>query len=537
MTRSKKRWLVALGVFVGIGFVGLTIAGYIMGRRLDPYIRDQAILYLQERFDSEVELTSLHVSLPRISPLKLIIDGGRGALARVDGEGLSLRHKGRHDVPPMFAIRRFSSEIDLGTLFKSPKTVRSVTIEGMEVNVPPKEDDDDNDEDGAVHDPDVLVQEVIVKDSTLSILPKEKAKTPLRFDLYRVRLESVGKDVGMKYDASLTNAKPPGHILSQGTIGPWVAEEPGNTPITGGYDFHNADLSVFKGIAGILASTGQFEGSLSSLDVRGQASVPDFRLKMSGNRVPLVTRFEVLVDGTNGNTILKPVNGTIGSTAFKTSGGIIKRDSDPHRRIKLDATIPKGNIQDVLRLAMKGAPFMAGTIFLQTKIEIPPLEGDVRDKLLLDGRFDLSNAVFLRSKIQDRIDGLSRRGQGQPKSEEIDQVVSGMAGAFSLENEVITFRALSFAVPGAGVDLAGDYNLDNDVLDFHGALKLDAKVSQTMSGWKRWVLKPIDPFFSKEGAGTLLHIKVEGTAKEPKFGLELRQKTPKSPASKSTSVN
>jgi hypothetical protein len=32
------------------------------------------------------------------------------------------------------------------------------------------------------------------------------------------------------------------------------------------------------------------------------------------------------------------------------------------------------------------------------------------------------------------------------------------------------------------------------------------------------VLKPIDPFFSKQGSGTLLHIQVVGTSKEPKFG-------------------
>ena len=157
---------------------------------------------------------------------------------------------------------------------------------------------------------------------------------------------------------------------------------------------------------------------------------------------------------------------------------------------------------------------MSGNIFLKTKIQIPPLSGKVREKLRLDGRFDLSNAVFLKSKIQDRIDGLSRRGKGQPNNEEIDQVVSGMAGAFKMENEVITFSALSFAVPGAGVDLAGNYNLDSEALDFRGALKLEAKISQTMTGWKRWVLKPIDPLFSKGGSGTLLHIKVEGASKE-----------------------
>jgi hypothetical protein len=93
-----------------------------------------------------------------------------------------------------------------------------------------------------------------------------------------------------------------------------------------------------------------------------------------------------------------------------------------------------------------------------------------------------------------------------------------MAGTFNLENEVITFRSLSFAVPGAGVDLAGNYDLDQDLLDFHGSLKLQAKVSQTMSGWKRFVLKPVDPFFAKNGVGTFLKIQVEGSSKEPKFG-------------------
>jgi hypothetical protein len=85
-------------------------------------------------------------------------------------------------------------------------------------------------------------------------------------------------------------------------------------------------------------------------------------------------------------------------------------------------------------------------------------------------------------------------------------------------NQIITFRSLSFAVPGAGVDLTGRYDLDKDDLDFHGTLKLQAKVSQTFTGWKRWALKPVDPFFAKQGAGTLIHIQVTGTSKDPQFG-------------------
>ena len=63
-------------------------------------------------------------------------------------------------------------------------------------------------------------------------------------------------------------------------------------------------------------------------------------------------------------------------------------------------------------------------------------------------------------------------------------------------------------------------------LDFHGTLRLEATVSQTMTGWKRWVLKPVDPFFSKEGSGTLLRIQVVGSSKEPKFGRERGDQSP-----------
>jgi hypothetical protein len=101
---------------------------------------------------------------------------------------------------------------------------------------------------------------------------------------------------------------------------------------------------------------------------------------------------------------------------------------------------------------------------------------------------------------------------------EIDEVVLAMGGQFTMEDEMLTFRSLSFAVPGSGVDLAGTYDVGRDALDLHGTLKLDAKVSQTMTGWKRWVLKPVDPFFSKHGAGTFLRIQVIGSSKEPKFG-------------------
>jgi hypothetical protein len=95
-----------------------------------------------------------------------------------------------------------------------------------------------------------------------------------------------------------------------------------------------------------------------------------------------------------------------------------------------------------------------------------------------------------------------------------------MDGVFHMEDQGITFSKLGFAVPGAQVDLHGALGLEPDSLDFHGSIKMQARISDMLTGWKKWIARPIDPFFEKNGAGTFLKIKVGGTSKSPTFGLD-----------------
>lgn len=533
-SKKQKRWIYGIVSAVAVSIVALLIAVSILSRRFEPLIREQAIAYLSERFDCDVELAALRVHLPKLSPINILLKRGRGATARVEGEGISMRYREAPDRPHLFKISKFSAEVDLGSLVEDMQIVDKVNLQGMEINVPPKEErrplapagsapqEPEPEQQGSA--PKVLIRYVAIKDARLVILPRDRAKVPLDFDLQDIKLETEGPGKPMRYDAHLTNPKPPGQIHATGTFGPWVSKEPSASALTGDYKFENADLGIFNGIAGILNSTGHFEGALASITAKGQATVPDFRLKMSGNPVPLSTTFEVLVDGTNGNTVLKPVHAKLGSTEFRTSGGVIKHEGDKRRSIDLDVLMPNGNLRDILTLAMKGKPFMEGNLYLKTLIAIPPLSGKVREKLRLRGQFKISNGKFLKSNIQNEIDKLSRRGQGDPNSQEIDEVVSGMNGRFNLENERIHFSNLAFSIPGAAVDLAGTYNMHADEVDFLGTLKLQARVSQTMTGWKRIALKPVDPFFAKNGAGTFLRISIQGDSKKPKFGLARNRK-------------
>jgi hypothetical protein len=58
----------------------------------------------------------------------------------------------------------------------------------------------------------------------------------------------------------------------------------------------------------------------------------------------------------------------------------------------------------------------------------------------------------------------------------------------------------------------------------HGQLLLDAKLSETTTGFKSILLKAVDPFFRKEGK-TVQPIKVTGTREKPSFGLDLGHKS------------
>lgn len=517
--------VVALLCFV----IALAIAVRVLSRRYEPYIREKTVEYLSKRFDSEVEIKSLQVSLP--ITWRAVLRKLRGVQAGVTATGIRLKKNSAPQYPPMILMEKLTFQVDLTSIWNSPARVTGVVLTGLQITIPPKQDRPDGEQKSAPSTqsgsdmPAVIVEEVLADDTKLTVLPKNPEKAPLDFAIHKLKLKTVGPRIPMAYEAELTNPKPPGKIESTGSFGPWVAQSPSDTPLSGKYVFRNANLGVFKGIAGILDSTGDFTGTLDNVVVDGETRTPDFRLTSSGNKIPLETRFHAVVDGRNGDTLLEPVEAKLGNSRFIVKGGVIRREAKSGKAINLHAVCNQGHIEDMLRLAMKGAkPIMRGPVSLDIKIDIPQGKGEFADRLRISGRFGLRDAHFTSPAIQDKLDSFSRRGQGQPMNTEIDEVKTDLKAAFRLQDGLIYFSELEFMVPGVEVGLTGAYEFKTEALDFRGALRLQAKVSQTMTGWKRWVLKPVDPFLSKEGAGTRLPIKVTGTREKPDFGLDLSRK-------------
>ncbi len=495
-------------LFIAAGAIIVLVLGtwILSAPILSRLVRERIISALEENFASRLEVKKLDVSLfPRMT---------------ITGEGLVFRLKDRAGAPPLFTIARFTARANpLGLLARHVSEVR---LEGLDIKVPPREEHAQTGAQSEGKPPRFVIDEIIADGTKLTTLPKDAWKEPLEFDIKYLRLHGGGPADALSFDAVLMNAKPPGEIRSSGKFGPWNREDPGGTPVLGKYTFRDADLSVFSGIAGKLSSDGNYHGELGHIVVAGSADVPDFRLTIAGNPVHLTTQFQAVVDGTDGNTYLQPVNGQFGRTSLTAQGSVEQKQGVRGKTVSLDVVVNTGRLEDMLLLAVKGTkPPISGAIHFHSKLVIPPGQVDVAEKIVLDGAFTVDSAAFSKLNVQEKVDELSHRGKGDPKESDLDTVASDFKSAFKVDKGIITLTGLSFSVPGVGISLNGTYGLLTSQMDFKGTAKLEAKVSQTTTGWKSLLLKAVDPIFKKKNAGAEIPIRITGTPEKPSFGLAL----------------
>ncbi len=518
--RSRRwPWIAAfLVILLGVAVVCIRLAIV----RAQPILRARLIETLSARFKSRVELAELRV---------WVADG-----VHVDGKGLKIYeetdpNRWEPGVQPLLEVGEFRFQTALRNLFREHMYVDIVYVNGMTVNIPPT-----NDRKGLSQlrqqerkmRISIAVDRFVCADTKLIINTLRANKPPLEFDIGDLRMKDIGPGLPLRFDATLTNPKPVGDIHSTGQFGPPNEKQPRDTPVVGDYSFTNADLGTLHGIGGILSSTGKYEGTLGRIEVEGQTDTPDFQIAVSGHRVPLHTEFHAIVDGTDGDTYLDPVKATVLHSSFTASGKIVRMKSPHGHDVELNVVLGQARIEDLLKLGVKTEPpIMTGAVKMKSKLSLPTGAEDIANRLHLAGTFDIPAAHFNNDKVQERINSLSVRSRGingRDRGQAGPVVTSDLEGRFTLSQGVLSFSYLHFLIPGTHADMTGKYSLDGDTFDFHGVLRLDAKLSQMTTGWKSILLKPVDPFFHKHGAGTELPFKIGGTREAPRFGLDFRHK-------------
>lgn len=504
-----------VGISLLIALVTFLIVAEVMIERAGPILKGRVIETLSTRFKSKVELNAFHVSVLR----GLEISGDQLRIFPPDAVVAA------GATQPLIAIDHFSFHSGfMGLIFK-PMHVRAVYVTGLRINIPPREYRDrasrTTGKRGKIK---IIVDQIVCERSRLIIETAKPDKDPKNFELKHIELHEVGPNDPWSYQAILTNAVPRGDIRAAGRFGPWNTDSPGDSMVTGHYTFDHADLNTIKGLSGMLSSVGDFKGRLEKIEVEGTTETPDFSLDSANHPMALHTEFRAIVDGITGDTYLQPVKAHLKNSDFTTSGAVINVKGKGHA-IDLDVDVPNGRLEDFLDLSVKSQrPIMTATIATKTKLHIRPGKESVTQKLSFRGNFELRKIRFSNPEVQDKVDTLSLRAQGDPKHAKpgAKEVDSQMQGTFVMSRGLIRFSNLSYTLPGGRIELTGVYAMNGQKFDFAGTVFTKATLPQMVaSRWKSLLLRPISPFFKGPNGGAKIPVTITGTRSAPKFGLDL----------------
>jgi hypothetical protein len=488
---------------VGLCFFALLALSIVLLATHWPFSRDAMKKALQEATGRPVEIGAFHQSY--LPP---------GCMA----ENIRVLRYGATDGQPLITIEKLLVQGSFtGMLFFAPKRLAQVKVVGMHLRIPPKKSGGSGGivPLGGQGGKSLLIGKIVADGALLEFLPSEPGEKPYRLKVDGLEIRDVGAGMPMRYRANLVNTEPPGVIKAEGKFGPWHPDDPAVTPVSGTFTYNDVKLGVFKGIAGTLQSKGKFEGPLGKIRADGDIEVPNFHTDDSGSTVKLAVAFHALVNGTNGDVRLEPVDAHWLRTAMTARGAVEGHRGEKGKTTTLDLSIPGGRLEDVLRLFTpeKSSP-MSGALSLRAHVLWPPGPRKFLQKVAVDIEFGIDRGKFKSEATQDSIDRIAKAGEGENKKEQESDsrtMLSDLRGRLVFRNGVATLSNGYFTVPGASATIHGTYGLIDHQVNLHGVLDTKGKLSDSTTGFKSVIAKLITPLFKKKNDVKLVPFKITGT--------------------------
>lgn len=444
-------------------------------------------------------------------------------------EGISFLHRKHKNKPPLITIQKLIAQGSYVGLAGSPKRLTKVLVVGMRVTVPPRSRDGSPNPIMPLTDVNsrrpIVIGTIVADGTVLDFMSARPGKEPFKLAIDKLTLDGVGNNKPISYRATLSNSEPPGEINSIGRFGPWNADDPGRTAVSGSYTFEHANLGVFKDISGILTSGGDFSGTLDHIEISGRGDVSNFHVIHSGHSAYLTSEFQAVVNATDGDTFFENVNSHINGTNLVSRGSVVGTQGENGKTVSLDVSCTNGRIEDLLDLFIAAKrPPMTGSVTLRAKLMVPPQREIFLQKLKLDGNFGLVSGKFASHDMQGTLNKLSnsaRREETGGKQEDSETALSNLRGHVSAEHGIATLTNVSFSIPGADAQIHGVYNLLTQEVDLHGVVRTDGKVYVAAQGFKSFLLRAITPFLKHKAHDTIVPFKITGVYPNTTIALDL----------------
>ena len=509
--RHERWWRVGVYGVAGLVVVGV-VGALVLRHYAEPIARRRIVRSVEERLGAPASLDEVQVTFqPGL---------------RITGRGLHVAGVGAR---PAVEVRSFAFASNLLSLFRARTELVKVEVEGMRIVVPLGVDRAPMGLPPTTHTHGehghFLVSEVVATNSDLVVESADPAGYPLTFHLARVVFDGARDGKASHFDALLANPKPLGEIHVHGMLGPCDPQKPLETAVSGRFDFAQGDLSSVNGVRGHVHGQGTLTGSLGLLGVQGEAATADLNVAPGVLVTGLDSEYRATLNTVTGAIALESVAARVLHTNI-TAKGTITRVPAGHD-VVVDTEL-EGRAEDVLDLVSpeRGAALVRAALTDRAQVHLPPGRQRLLLKLEMNGVATLGGVRWGDADVQRQVDALSERAEGRAKEVAADAgavplVQSSLANTFVLREGRLEMSRLTYTVPGATVLMEGEYDLPAETLDFHGIVRTAADASHMTTGVKSLLLKPLDPFLRKNGAGMQLPVALTGPKSGMKLGLDL----------------
>lgn len=433
--------------------------------------------------------------------------------------GLKLHRKSAPGLPPLGSVDELIVQGQWSDLLMLRSRVALVDIKGLHIVVPAI-GSQANHEDfppGSASDfsgPDTLIDQLKIHNGLLDIMRANGKR--YSFPIAELDILNFQKGRANPFRVVMQNAQPWGLIQSAGSFGPFDAHDLSKTPVSGTFSFSSVKLSDLGEIRGTLQSSGQFRGTLGTIEATASSETPDFAVG-HGIATPVHGEVQCTVNGLTGEVVLHHVMARSGKTIIVASGGIV---GSP-KITNIDVAVMNGRTQDVLRPFVHSRVPIAGPVWLRAHAYVAPSSPGTGflERLDVRGSFDVPAERATAEATEKSLSDFSRRAQTKESGKGDDDrdqdanadVLSSLKGPAQIHNGVASSPRLTFQVPGALATLAGTFNFRDESAHLTGHLAMQSEMSHAVTGFKSFLLKPLDPFMRKRRAGAVIPIAITGT--------------------------
>ncbi len=437
-------------------------------------------------------------------------------------DGLTLRRNSAPDLPPVGSVEHVRVEGSWIDLLLLRRRIDVVYADGLHIVIPPvgsranKEDfppGSSSDFEG----PTTVIGKLVISDAMLEILRTDGGR--YSFPIRRLVMTHLQRNSAVGYRLEM-QAPVGGRITASGSFGPLLGGQLGRTPVEGEFRYEGMKLDGMSELHGMLSSTGSFAGSIAAIEAKAESKIDGFSVG-NGHRALLTGSSAGAVNALNGDLLLHDVDVKTGQTSVHAVGQIV---GGP-KVTDLEVQIVKGRAQDLLEPFMKANSPVVGPVRLHSHVHVSAAKHKETflERLEMKGVFEIPKERLTATSTERSLTAFSERAQGTSGGQaaayaEEHDVLSSLQGAVLVTRGVAHASRLVLEVPGASVEVNGTYDLRDQAVKMVGDLRMQSDISHITTGFKSFLLKPLAPFFKKQGSGAVVPVKVTGRPGQYKIG-------------------